>query len=62
MWDDLMRAGCLMLVIEGLLPAIAPERWRQTVSTMAQTDARTVRKVGIACMVAGASLLYFYHR
>lgn len=62
MWDDLMRAACLMLVMEGLLPAIAPERWRQTVSSMAQAEASTIRKIGIGCMIAGAAALFFYHR
>lgn len=62
MWDDLMRAACLMLVIEGFLPAIAPDRWRQTVSNLASANTSTIRRIGIACMLAGASTLFFFHR
>jgi uncharacterized protein YjeT (DUF2065 family) len=62
MWEDLMRAACLMLVMEGLLPAIAPERWRQTVAGLATANPATIRKVGISCMLLGATALFFYHR
>lgn len=62
MWDDLMRAACLMLVMEGLLPAVAPERWRQTVSSLALAETTTIRKIGVGCMLVGASALYFYAR
>jgi uncharacterized protein YjeT (DUF2065 family) len=58
MWDDLMRAMCLMLVLEGLLPAIAPDRWREMVSGLGQANPEGIRQVGIACMVLGAGVLY----
>lgn len=61
MWDDLLRALCLMLVLEGLLPAVAPLRWRTSVLILAQADPRTIRKTGIVCMLAGAGLLYLIH-
>ena len=61
MWDDLMRAMCLMLVLEGLLPAVAPQRWRTAVQAFAQADPAFIRKAGIACMLAGAGLLYLIH-
>ena len=61
MWDDLMRAMCLMLVFEGLLPAVAPLRWRSSVLALAQADPATIRKVGIVCMLAGAGMLYLFH-
>ncbi len=61
MWDDLMRAMCLMLVFEGLLPAVAPQRWRMSALALAQTEPATIRKVGIVCMLAGAGMLYLIH-
>jgi len=62
MWDDLMRATCLMLVLEGLLPAIAPQRWQFTVAQLAQAHPSTVRTVGLVCMIAGALALFALHR
>lgn len=58
MWDDLTRALCLMLVFEGLLPAVAPARWQETVSRLGTADPRVIRQAGVACMLAGAGLLY----
>ena len=62
MWDDLTRAMCLMLVFEGLLPAIAPERWQAAITQVARADIRTIRQVGVACMLAGTGLLYLVNR
>lgn len=62
MWDDLTRAMCLMLVFEGLLPAMAPERWKFTVSQLAQADSGTIRSVGLFCMTLGAGALFLLQR
>ncbi len=59
MWDDLLRALALMLVIEGALPFLAPQRWRQMVATISQIDNRTLRIIGIASMLAGVILLFW---
>lgn len=56
-WQDLSAAFALYLVIEGLMPAIAPRRFRETVRTMAGMDDRILRLVGLGSMVSGALLL-----
>ncbi|KJS09046.1 MAG: hypothetical protein VR73_03525 [Gammaproteobacteria bacterium BRH_c0] len=58
MWLDLAQALCLVLVIEGIIPFVAPARWRKLVQSMAQIDDRTMRIVGFVSMVVGAGLLF----
>ncbi len=51
-------ALCLVLVIEGILPFLAPARWRHMAVALAQTDDRTIRIVGLGSMLTGTLLLY----
>jgi hypothetical protein len=48
-----------MLVLEGLLPALSPNLFRQTMLHMAQMDERALRVSGLASMILGAAILYF---
>ncbi len=57
MWDDLIRALCLMLVIEGILPFVYPARWRRLIALVAEMSDRQLRLVGLASMLIGALLL-----
>jgi uncharacterized protein len=59
MWLDLAKAFCLVLVIEGIMPFIAPTRWRNLAQLMAQIDDRTMRIMGFSSMALGAVLLFF---
>lgn len=56
--QDLLAALCLVLVIEGMLPFLAPGRWRNLISTLADADERTIRLTGFVMMLLGAGLLY----
>lgn len=58
MWDDLLRAFCLMLVLEGIIPFLYPARWRRLVSRLAEVDDRQLRAMGLVSMAIGAGLLY----
>ncbi|MGD9662345.1 MAG: DUF2065 domain-containing protein [Porticoccaceae bacterium] len=58
MWYELAKAFCLLLVIEGVMPFIAPGRWRQLAAKLAQIDDRTMRIIGFASMLTGAVLLF----
>lgn len=58
MWRDLGAAVCLVLVIEGIMPFLAPHRWRLMALSLAQVDDRTIRLVGLGSMLAGTLLLY----
>ena len=58
MWQDLMSAVALMLVIEGILPFISPAVMRQVFAAMAAMDNRSLRLTGLISMAAGIILLY----
>lgn len=58
MWNELGVALCLVLVIEGLLPFLAPARWRHMAFSLAQTNDRTIRIVGLGSMLTGTLMLY----
>ena len=58
MWESLLTAFCLMLVIEGILPFLYPHRWRQLVATLANVDDKSLRLIGLVTMLIGLGLLY----
>jgi len=58
MWEDLGRALCLLLVLEGIIPFLYPARWRQLVVSLAQVSNRQLRLMGLASMLAGVGCLY----
>ncbi len=55
---DLWSALALVLVIEGLLPALSPLSYRKAAVAMIGMDERSLRIAGLASMAAGALLLY----
>ncbi len=57
-WDDLWAALALVLVLEGLMPALAPRAFREALAQMAAMPDRVLRWVGLSSMIAGALLLY----
>lgn len=61
MLQDLLTAVALVLIIEGLLPVIAPQAWQQALQELSRYHPKTVRIGGLISMVAGAILLQFLH-
>jgi len=57
-WHDLWAALALLLVMEGILPFIRPQRWRQIMNTVVQQPDASLRIMGFASMLIGAGLLY----
>ena len=60
-WQVLPVALALVLIIEGLLPFISPHRWRSMLTVAEQMDDRTIRGIGLGCMLFGIVLLYVVH-
>ena len=60
MWNELLAAFGLMLVLEGILPFLSPESFRKTLQRMAQLDNRLLRLAGLASMGLGLVVLYFF--
>ncbi len=58
MLSDLWAALALVLVIEGLLPALSPGTYRKTMLAMVRMDERSLRVTGLVSMIAGALILY----
>ncbi|HMQ11861.1 MAG TPA: DUF2065 domain-containing protein [Candidatus Competibacter phosphatis] len=60
MWNELLAAFGLMLVLEGILPFLSPGRLRQTLLQMAKLEDRALRLVGLASMLLGLLVLYVF--
>ncbi|MCD6732594.1 MAG: DUF2065 domain-containing protein [Burkholderiaceae bacterium] len=54
---DWLRAIGLVLVLEGLMPLLAPARWRDMFLQVARMRDGQIRFVGAGAAVAGALLL-----
>ena len=55
---NLLAAVALMLVIEGVLPFLAPSVWRETFRKMTEMSDGQLRFVGLFSMLGGVLLLY----
>ncbi len=55
--NNLLMAFGLMLVVEGVLPLLAPAAWRQTFRRMIEMKDGQLRFVGLASMLGGLVLI-----
>jgi uncharacterized protein YjeT (DUF2065 family) len=60
MWTTLGLALALMLVIEGLLPLVAPARWREMFRRVLELSDGQIRFFGLVAMVCGLALLLIF--
>lgn len=58
MGGTLVTALALMLVLEGLLPFLAPGLWREAFRRIIEMSDGQIRFVGLTSMVGGLLLLY----
>jgi hypothetical protein len=58
MWNDLLSALALMLVLEGLLPFLSPRGFREKMLAMLEMSDSTIRYTSLTAMLAGVLLLY----
>jgi uncharacterized protein len=59
MWNDLWIALALVLVVEGLLPAMNPRGYRRMVQLLGTKDDRAIRVMGLGLMIIGCLGIYF---
>lgn len=59
MWDDLLSALALVLVIEGLFPFLSPAGFRKKMLAMLDMDDGQIRVASLVSMIVGLVLLYF---
>ena len=58
MWESIIPALALVLVIEGMLPFISPKSWREAMTQAAQLPDNILRSLGLVSMMAGVIILY----
>ena len=58
MGDLLLGALALMLIIEGVLPFLAPSLWRDTFRRITQMSDGQIRFFGLTSMLIGLLLLF----
>jgi len=58
MGSDLLTALALVLIIEGLLPGLAPSTWMKVMRDAAKMGPQGIRIAGIISMLSGALLLF----
>ena len=60
MTASLLIAFALMLVLEGLIPFLAPSTWRDTFRRLIQLTDGQIRFMGLTSMLAGIILLMVF--
>jgi uncharacterized protein YjeT (DUF2065 family) len=60
MWDSLLLAFGLMLVIEGVLPFLAPRVWRQSFLRLTTLGDGQLRFIGLSSMIVGLGLIILF--
>lgn len=58
MWETLLNALALMLVFEGLLPFLSPQRWRRLFEQATKLSDGQLRFLGLSSMLGGVLLLF----
>jgi uncharacterized protein YjeT (DUF2065 family) len=61
MFEDLLTAVALVLVLEGLLPCIAPGFWQKTMLEVSKMNPKSIRTFGIVSILAGAIVFQLVH-
>lgn len=57
--SDLWAALALVLVIEGILPFLAPGQWREALRQLSELEDRQVRWFGLGLMLTGLVALWW---
>jgi uncharacterized protein YjeT (DUF2065 family) len=62
MWESLLSACALVLVIEGLLPFLSPGAWRRIFEQATQLSDGQIRFLGLTSILLGSGLLVMWFR
>ncbi len=57
--SDLWAALALFLVLEGILPFIAPRQWRDALRALSELEEGQARLLGLAIMLTGLLALWW---
>lgn len=56
--STLLMAVAIALILEGLLPALFPNKWRNYVLKIADESISNIRSIGITVMLLGLLMLW----
>jgi len=57
MWETFLMAIALMLILEGILPFLSPQMWRETFKRMIEVNDGQLRFIGLSSMIFGLVIL-----
>jgi uncharacterized protein len=60
MWDVLMLATGLMLILEGIGPFVAPKGWRELFSKLVALSDGQLRFIGLVSIVVGGLIVVLF--
>ena len=58
-WGDLLAALALVMIIEGVIPFISPQGYKNTMQQLTAMPEATLRGIGFGLMLVGVIFLYF---
>lgn len=58
MWENFLSAVALMLILEGMLPFLSPQTWRDTFRRLMEINDNQIRFIGLTSMLAGLLVLF----
>ena len=59
MGTTLLMALALLLILEGVLPFLAPNLWRETFRKLTQMNDGQIRFIGLSSMIVGLLILWW---
>ena len=57
MWENFLSAIALMLILEGMLPFLSPNTWREAFRKLIEVNDNQLRFIGLTSMLIGLILL-----
>ena len=57
-WGDLLAAFALVMIIEGIIPFVSPQGYKNTMQQLTAMPETTLRSIGFGLMLVGAVSLY----
>ena len=58
MTETLLMALAIALIIEGLIPALFPNKWRNYVLKLAEESTSSIRNIGVSLIFLGTFILW----
>lgn len=58
-WGDLFAALALVMIIEGIIPFVSPQGYKNTMQQLTSMPESTLRSIGFGLMLVGVVSLYF---